>query len=993
MTDVMISYSRRDGEFVKRLYQSLLAQERDIWVDWEDIPLTADWWAEISGAIEAAASVVIVLSPDSVGSPICQMEVDHALAHNKRLIPIIRRDCNLEGALAGVKDRGLDDNARSALNGRDIFEITRENWNQVAKLNWIFFKDDATFDTEFAKLSDSIDADLEHSREHTRLIVRASEWERKGRNASFLLEGVEIEEAEHWLTAGMSKEPMPTELQAEYINLSRERATAQQRKLMAGVTSALVISVVLMALSVYLYFQSEEDRKLANQSASTAVAAEATAQEDANRALSLVLSTSAQLELDDFNTDLAVALALEAQGIEPLSQVQRTLAQAAYAPGTFQVIAAHSETVAATVSLPDGRRALSSATDGTIKLWDLTDGSLLVAYVGHQSSVNALAINGDATRFVSGSSDGTLRVWDLETGEPLVTFGRVDGPAIHAVAFDPDGEWVLSGGANKAINMWDLETGELSGTLEANDFLYGDVLSLAVNESGTQALSGGGRGELIVWDLINLVELKRLAGGASTVVNSVAFSPGGALALVGGSAGDNSVYIWDIEAAEIVKQFKGHGDIVYAVAFAPDNETIISGSQDGSMRLWSIETEQEVWRFSGHRGGLRAVAYLPDSMTAISGSFDGTVRHWALNNGAQLSRYEGHTAAVYDARISDDGRYVVSGGRDNVLRLWDAESATVVHEFEPQHADAIWAAAISPDGTRLLSGVRDGSARLWSMDTRQVICEMAVDPEGILGHSARVWDAAFSPEGDTLVTVSGDGTARLWNGFDCSHIRTFTGHEGHVRAVAFSPDGESFVTGGQDMVLIHWSVETGEIGRFDGHQDWLWTIDFSPNGRVLASGSSDGAIILWDVDQHRAVRVIDEVTGSTTGLDFSPDGRLLASAAGDGIVRLWDITTGGELRRFQGHQGGVWAVHFAPDGATLISASGDDTLILWRASVSLQELVEWTFANRYVREMTCNERIQYNAPNDDCIIKEGESGGGVPTPEPADAAELIALAP
>ncbi len=47
MTDIFISYSRQNSPFVKRLFEALAEQKRDTWVDWEGIPLTADWWAEI----------------------------------------------------------------------------------------------------------------------------------------------------------------------------------------------------------------------------------------------------------------------------------------------------------------------------------------------------------------------------------------------------------------------------------------------------------------------------------------------------------------------------------------------------------------------------------------------------------------------------------------------------------------------------------------------------------------------------------------------------------------------------------------------------------------------------------------------------------------------------------------------------------------------------------------------------------------------------------
>ena len=43
MSDVFISYSRRDIDFVRHLFDQLTARDREPWADWQDIPPTADW--------------------------------------------------------------------------------------------------------------------------------------------------------------------------------------------------------------------------------------------------------------------------------------------------------------------------------------------------------------------------------------------------------------------------------------------------------------------------------------------------------------------------------------------------------------------------------------------------------------------------------------------------------------------------------------------------------------------------------------------------------------------------------------------------------------------------------------------------------------------------------------------------------------------------------------------------------------------------------------
>ena len=82
MADVFISYAREDQDFVRQLHEALAQRNRETWVDWQDIPLTAQWWQEIQRGIEAADSFVFIISPDSIASEVCRDELEHAIARN-----------------------------------------------------------------------------------------------------------------------------------------------------------------------------------------------------------------------------------------------------------------------------------------------------------------------------------------------------------------------------------------------------------------------------------------------------------------------------------------------------------------------------------------------------------------------------------------------------------------------------------------------------------------------------------------------------------------------------------------------------------------------------------------------------------------------------------------------------------------------------------------------------------------------------------------------
>jgi hypothetical protein len=129
-------------------------------VDWEGIPPTAEWMKEIHAAIEAADTFVFVISLDSAASEVCKLEVEHAAKQHKRLVPVVYRD----------------------VPANRVPEV-------LTKLNWIFFRQQDDFNPSFQTLLKALDTNLDWVHGHTRLLVRAGEWDREKRDSSELLPG------------------------------------------------------------------------------------------------------------------------------------------------------------------------------------------------------------------------------------------------------------------------------------------------------------------------------------------------------------------------------------------------------------------------------------------------------------------------------------------------------------------------------------------------------------------------------------------------------------------------------------------------------------------------------------------------------------------------------------------------------------------------------------------------------------------------------------
>jgi hypothetical protein len=101
--------------------------------------------------------------------------------------------------------------------------------------------------------------------------------------------------------------------------------------------------------------------------------------------------------------------------------------------------------------------ALSSDADGTIRVWQLPEGTPAGRLVGHRAWVSALAATPDGRRAVSSGYDGTVRVWDLPGRRLERTFHGPWEMAGGAVAVSSDGRLVACGGLDQIVRLWRLE--------------------------------------------------------------------------------------------------------------------------------------------------------------------------------------------------------------------------------------------------------------------------------------------------------------------------------------------------------------------------------------------------------------------------------------------------------------------------------------------------------------------------------------------------------
>jgi cytochrome c len=231
----------------------------------------------------------------------------------------------------------------------------------------------------------------------------------------------------------------------------------------------------------------------------------------------------------------------------------------------------HRGSVNALALLPDGRIA-SAGEGGRIALWAPGLGAEPAQILeGHTGQIAALAARGE--NLASAAWDGSVRLWNLADGSSKILEGHRGN--VNAVAFRADGA-LVSAGFDGTIRLWAAD-----GTSQI-------IAEVGLPLNALLALPDGGLAAGGVDGVLRLIApngaMREVEAGARPVVALSLDASGARLAVA--SLGGN-VTIWGVEAARLLHTLEGPGLPVWSLAFAPDGRLLWTGGADRQVRRWN----------------------------------------------------------------------------------------------------------------------------------------------------------------------------------------------------------------------------------------------------------------------------------------------------------------------------------------------------------------------------------------------------------------------
>jgi WD40 repeat protein len=810
-SDVFISYRRKDVEFVKQLSAAFTQQQRDVWVDWEDIPPgVSDFSREIGMGIEGANIFVAVLSPDYLGSEYCLHELDYADQLNKRIIPIVYR----------------------SIDGSAVPECIR-------LINWVYFIPHAgqvnEFSTAFQAVLQAMDTNYDYVREHTRLLARALDWQNSEKNSSFFLSGDELNAAEQWLSTAAGQSPHPAHIQTDYILRSRQSQTRRQRRLLSGALALLVLAVVGLIVAVVAGVEARQQQMIAERRAAETLSLAA-----ANTAAETAAS-------GDYLQGLSLAHFASTFIDNPPVQALQTLRQLAFQPGTRYAFFDDLPPDMNTLGLNPGESAGSS---------------------GQSQSETTLIVEDEATFTLRDAGGEVMMRLNRLIGPPFRGYGFIDerinaevvrqyeNPLAAYAALDimPDGAYVAIGTEQGLVIVDNAAAAEYrrpeGHTLPVDGVRFSRDGRYLVSRGSTDTLSNVAviDREFIVWEttywqpILQLNDFQRQR-------DLVAFSDDGQHLLFLEESPPGYT-LWDVRDSRQVWSIR-EGYVVIELAFNPDGKSLVVSNlftlrmrPPHDFTIYDLKGRR-INRMSGQPGDDAIdvpILFNPDGSRLRLIKTDGRLIEVDMQTGEEI--YIGNLPVSNVVGRSASGQFIALQDHDNnVVIFWDLEGAEPVGQFDDEVFGA--AAVISDDGRYAAFDLFGRGLVIHDLTNDGVEAARFDDfrGSGFVGSVAY----GYGPTSAALFYADVLGNVRVVETGSWRETAILRGLVGTVSDLAINADGTLVAAAGESGTVVVWDTASGvALQRIEG-VGTVAKVAFAPDGWSIATGDERGQISFWQL--------------------------------------------------------------------------------------------------------------------------------------------------
>ncbi|PIB35819.1 hypothetical protein BFP72_10660 [Reichenbachiella sp. 5M10] len=295
---------------------------------------------------------------------------------------------------------------------------------------------------------------------------------------------------------------------------------------------------------------------------------------------------------------------------------------------TFNHFIGHTGAVRSLKYSNDGKRMFSAGSDGRILSWDLK--TRQSSELLNDNQVNRVVdISPDEKWLAVGSDTDQILLYNLKDKEALPKEMSGHNGVVFDLLFLNDNKGFIFTSSDKVVRFNDF-----NGNKEISR-VASRVKTLALSPDGRYLAGGSDSGSIYIWDMENGYEETSLYVQQGAAVSAVTFSHDGKVLAFGDEDGD--IVLWNLEENKTIKKLTSHSATISELNFNNDNTLLASSSLDGTAKLWvmdylndlpiDLDDHQSLDRV-GSKGWVWTVQFAPDGQSLLTGSGEGVIRLW-----------------------------------------------------------------------------------------------------------------------------------------------------------------------------------------------------------------------------------------------------------------------------------------------------------------------------------------------------------------------------
>lgn len=290
----------------------------------------------------------------------------------------------------------------------------------------------------------------------------------------------------------------------------------------------------------------------------------------------------------------------------------------------------HDKGIRAVVSTENGNYIYTSDTQGKILRWNLKGVNRVAdTLINNRPGrvIRTLAVSPDnkwlaAGGEFSGNGNGQfIELFDLvNTGTSPKKLAGFEGDVWNLI-FTPDNKGIIAlDNGGKSLKYTDLTS---TKEVAASAFRLNDI---DLSSDGKWLIGAGNNGKVMLYDVNNGYKASEIYDN-NTKLWAVAISPADQVVAIGDESG--LIKTFRLFSNEPVKSLIGHISPINDIKFSKDRRFIASASKDKTVRLWNRENlNAQPITLSDHPTWVWTVAFSPDDEQILAGTQETVVRAW-----------------------------------------------------------------------------------------------------------------------------------------------------------------------------------------------------------------------------------------------------------------------------------------------------------------------------------------------------------------------------